>query len=142
MTSSLMSSRRFSRNALARSRSMALAVSLIFKWKICMTSMNPLRIFSLRIAPGQPVQNQDVLFRDDQLLHLEDIQVPLKDPDGQVVWNHQPLRRVRLDLAAEFAVSGDFAEDVAHRHMDPIGKLAQHGPLCALAAAWHSEQDN
>ena len=46
-----------------------------------------------------------------------------------------------LDFAAEFAVSGNLAEDVAHRDMDPIGKLPEHGPLCALAAAGHSEED-
>ena len=142
MTSSLMSSRRFSRKARARSRSMALAVSLIFKWKICMTSMKPLKPFGLGIIPGKPVQNQDMLLGDDQLLHLEDIEVPLEDPDRQVVWDHHALRGVLLDLAAEFAVSGDFAEDVAHRDVDPVGKLPEHGPLSALAATRHSEQDN
>ena len=59
-----------------------------------------------------------MLLRDDQLLHLEDVQVPLEDPDREVVGDHQPLRGVLLDLAAEFAVAGDLAEHVAHRDVD------------------------
>ncbi len=96
----------------------------------------------LGVIPGQPVQDQGVLLGDDQLLHLEDVQVPLEDPHRQVVGNHQPLRGVLLDLAAELAGSGDLAEDVAHRDVDQVGKLAEHGPLRPLAAARHSEQDD
>ena len=60
----------------------------------------------LRVAAGQPVEHQGVLLGHDQLLHLEDIQVPLEDPHREVVGDHQPLRRVLLDLAAELAVRG------------------------------------
>ena len=60
----------------------------------------------LRIAARQSVEDQGVLLGHDQLLHLQDLQVPLEDPHGQVVGDHQALRGVLLDLAAELAGAG------------------------------------
>ena len=39
-------------------------------------------------------------------------------------------------------VLGDLPEDVAHRDVDQVGKLAEHGPLGPLAAAGHAEQQD
>ena len=96
----------------------------------------------LRGVARQAVEHQGVLLGHDQLLHLQDVQVPLEDPHGEVVGDHQALRGVLLDLAAELAVAGDLAEHVAHRDVDEAGELAQDGPLRPLAAARHPEQED
>ena len=83
-----------------------------------------------------------MLLRDEQLLHLQDVQMLLEDPDRQLVGNHPPLRGVLFDLAAEPPVLGDLAEDVTHGDVDPVGKLPEHGPLGSLAATGHSEQED
>src|SRR5262249_24739170 len=94
----------------------------------------------LSIVPRKPVQNQDMLFGDDQLLHFEDIEVAFEDTYRQVVGYESTLRRVLFDLTAEFAVSGNFTENISHRDMDPVGKLTEHGPLGPFAATGHSKQ--
>ena len=44
----------------------------------------------LRVAPRHAVEHQGVLLGHDQFLHLQDIEVPLEDPHGEVVGDQQP----------------------------------------------------
>src|SRR5262249_38097660 len=96
----------------------------------------------LGIAARQAVQDQRMLFERNELLHLKNLQVALEDPHGQVVRHHEALRGKLLDLASKFACPRDLAEDITHRNMGEIRKLAEDGPLRTLAAARHAKEEN
>ena len=44
----------------------------------------------LGVVAGQAIEDQRVLPGQEQLLHLEDLDVPLPDPDGEVVGHQAP----------------------------------------------------
>ena len=89
---------------------------------------------------GQAVEHQRGMPRDEHLLQAEDLDVPLPDADGQLVGHEQAARGVTDDLAAELAVLGKLAEQVAAGDVDDAGQLAEHGALRPLAAAGHAEE--